>query len=128
MDGMDGMDGMGYTGPHAPPNDASVGTQILVNGRFAPHLRTEAVHYRLRLLNSSAFSSYELPLSDGRPFVQIGTGDGLLPEPVVRQSILLGPSQRRRGRRLPRRGRQERGAQDRAAPTARPGPARGSVS
>ena len=88
------MGGMGYTGPHAPPNDATVGTQILVNGRFAPHLRTAAVHYRLRLLNSSAFSSYNLTLSDGRPFVQIGTGDGLLPEPVVRQSILLGPSQR----------------------------------
>ncbi|GAA1157166.1 multicopper oxidase domain-containing protein [Nocardioides aquiterrae] len=86
--------GTGYTGPHAPPNDATVGTQILVNGRFAPHLRTSAVHYRLRLLNSSSFSSYDLTLSDGRPFVQIGTGDGLLPKPVVRQSILLGPSQR----------------------------------
>ena len=96
MGGMDGIDmeGTGYTGPHAPPNDATVGTQMLVNGRFAPHLRTEAVHYRLRLLNSSAFSAYNLTLSDGRPFVQIGTGDGLLPEPVVRQSILLGPSQR----------------------------------
>lgn len=91
---MGSMDGMGYTGPHAPPDDATVGTQILVNGRFAPHLRTSAVHYRLRLLNSSAFSSYNLTLSDGRPFVQIGTGDGLLPAPVVRQSILLGPSQR----------------------------------
>jgi FtsP/CotA-like multicopper oxidase with cupredoxin domain len=89
-----GMGGMAFTGPHAPPNDANVGTQILVNGRFAPHLRTEAVQYRLRLLNSSAFSSYNFTLSDGRPFTQIGTGDGLLPHPVVRQSILLGPSQR----------------------------------
>ena len=95
MDDGDGMDmGMTYTGPHAPPNDANVGTRMLVNGRLAPHLRTTATHYRLRLLNSSAFSSYNLTLSDGRPFVQLGTGDGLLPQPVVRQSILLGPAQR----------------------------------
>lgn len=93
-DDMSEMGPMSYTGPHAPPNDANVGTRLLVNGRLAPHLRTTATHYRLRLLNSSAFSSYDLTLSDGRPFVQIGTGDGLLPKPVVRQSILLGPSQR----------------------------------
>jgi FtsP/CotA-like multicopper oxidase with cupredoxin domain len=91
---MDDMGDMAWTGPHAPPNDANVGTRILVNGRFAPHLRTDAVRYRLRLLNSSAFSSYNLVLSDGRPFIQLGTGDGLLPKPIVRQSILLGPSQR----------------------------------
>lgn len=86
--------GMRFTGPHAPPNDANVGTQILVNGRFAPHHEVAPARYRLRLLNSSAFSSYNLTLSDGRPFVQLGTGDGLLPAPVVRQSILLGPAQR----------------------------------
>ncbi len=92
-DGTD-HEGMAFTGPHAPPNDATVGTKIMVNGRFAPHLRTEAVRYRLRLLNSSSFSSYNLTLSNGRPFTQIGTGDGLLPKPVVRKSILLGPAQR----------------------------------
>ncbi len=26
------------TGPHAPPNDATVGKRILVNGQFAPYL------------------------------------------------------------------------------------------
>lgn len=88
------MGGMAWTGPHAPPNDASVGNQLLVNGRVAPHLRTTATRYRLRLLNSSAFSSYNLTLSNGRPFTQIGTGDGLLPRPVVRKHILLGPAQR----------------------------------
>lgn len=86
--------GMAWTGPHAPPNDASVGNRLLVNGRVAPHLRTTATRYRLRLLNSSAFSSYNLALSNGRPFTQIGTGDGLLPHPVVRKHILLGPGQR----------------------------------
>ena len=41
-----------------------------------------------------SFSSYDFALSDGRPFVQIGTGSGLLPHPVTRQDILLGPAQR----------------------------------
>jgi FtsP/CotA-like multicopper oxidase with cupredoxin domain len=86
--------GMRFMGSSAPPNDATVGTRMLVDGRYAPHLHTKAVHYRLRLLNSSASSAYNLSLSDGRPFVQVGTGDGLLPHPVVRQTILLGPAQR----------------------------------
>ena len=50
--------------------------------------------YRLRLLNASLFSAYDFALSDGRPFVQVGTGNGLLPTSVVRHDILLGPAQR----------------------------------
>ena len=84
----------GKKGPQAPPGDGTVGNQILVDGRFAPHLNVGTHRYRLRLLNSSNFSSYDFTLSDGRPFVEIGTGDDLLPRPVVRQSILLGPAQR----------------------------------
>jgi FtsP/CotA-like multicopper oxidase with cupredoxin domain/plastocyanin len=90
--GPDMLDWM--TGPHAPPNDATVGTKILVNGQFAPFLRVKPGRYRLRLLNASLFSAYNFALSDGRPFVQVGTGSGLLPHPVVRQDILLGPAQR----------------------------------
>ncbi len=82
------------TGPMAPPNDATVGDRILVNGRFAPYLEVATHRYRLRLLNSSPFTAYDFALSDGRPFVQVGTGNGLLPKPVVRQEILLGPAQR----------------------------------
>lgn len=85
---------MSWTGPHAPPNDGIPGERILVNGRYAPHLDVSATRYRLRLLNSSGFSMYDLALSNGRPLVQIGTGDGLLRHPVVRPDILLGPSQR----------------------------------
>jgi FtsP/CotA-like multicopper oxidase with cupredoxin domain/plastocyanin len=85
---------MAWTGPQAPPNDATIGTQVLVNGRFAPYLRVSATRYRLRLLNSSPFTSYNFALSDGRPLIQVGTGNGLLPRPVVRSRVLLGPSQR----------------------------------
>jgi spore coat protein A len=82
------------TGPMAPPNDATVGDHILVNGRFAPYLNVDTHRYRLRLVNTSPFTSYDFTLSDGRPFVQVGTGNGLLPRSVVRQDILLGPAQR----------------------------------
>ena len=82
------------TGPQAPPDDATVGKRILVNGQFAPYLRVKPGRYRLRMLNASTFSAYDLALSDGRPFVQIGTGSGLLPRSVVRQDVLLGPAQR----------------------------------
>ncbi|HWB67462.1 MAG TPA: multicopper oxidase domain-containing protein [Mycobacteriales bacterium] len=84
----------GMTGPTAPPGDGVVGRQVLVDGRFAPYFKVATHRYRLRLLNSSTFETYDFALSDGRPFVQIGTGDGLLPKPVVRQDILLGPAQR----------------------------------
>ena len=87
-------DQMAWTGPQAPPNDATVGDTVLVNGRAAPYLRVSATRYRLRLLNSSPFSSYNLALSDGRPFLQVGTGSGLLPRAVVRTHVLLGPAQR----------------------------------
>ena len=82
------------SGPMAPPNDATVGDRILVNGRFAPYLDVDTHRYRLRLVNTSPFTAYDFTLSDGRPFVQVGTGNGLLPRAVVRQDILLGPAQR----------------------------------
>ena len=82
------------TGPQAPPNDATVGKRVLVNGRFAPYLKVSPGRYRFRLLNASLFSAYDFALSDGSPFVQVGTGNALLPHPVVRQDLLLGPAQR----------------------------------
>ncbi|TGN64918.1 hypothetical protein EXE59_13805 [Nocardioides eburneiflavus] len=85
---------MAWVGPHAPPDDATIGDTVLVNGREAPYLTVSATRHRLRLLNSSPFSSYNIALSDGRPFLQIGTGSGFLPRAVVRTHVLLGPAQR----------------------------------
>ena len=85
---------MNPTGNQAPPNDATVGAQTLANGRFAPYLNVSTHRYRIRLLNGSNWSAYNFQLSDGRPFIQVGTGNGLLPKPVVRNQILLGPAQR----------------------------------
>jgi FtsP/CotA-like multicopper oxidase with cupredoxin domain len=82
------------SGTYSPPGDATVGSDILVDGRYRPHLDVSAHRYRFRILNSSNFQSYDFALSDGRPLTQIGTGSGLLPHPVVRNDIMLGPAQR----------------------------------
>ncbi|HVV77635.1 MAG TPA: multicopper oxidase domain-containing protein [Mycobacteriales bacterium] len=84
----------GLLGANSPPGDATVGQNVLVNGTYSPHFDVHARRYRLRLLNASAFSSYDFALSGGMSFTQIGTGDSLLPKPVVRKDIVLGPSQR----------------------------------
>jgi FtsP/CotA-like multicopper oxidase with cupredoxin domain len=91
MSSMSGMRTLAATDPTTMP---SVGTKVLVNGRFAPYKYVSPGRYRLQILNASPFSSYDFALSDGQPFVQIGTGSGLLPAPVTRQDILLGPAQR----------------------------------
>jgi spore coat protein A len=83
-----------FVGPYAAPGDATVGDHILVNGVWAPHLDVATHRYRFRILNGSDFQSYDFHLSNGRPFMQIGTGSGLLPHPVRRTDILLGPAQR----------------------------------
>jgi FtsP/CotA-like multicopper oxidase with cupredoxin domain len=77
-----------------PPADGIVGPTILVNGVFMPHHEVDPRRYRLRFLNVSSFRSYNLHLSNGAPLVQIATESGLMPSPVRRQQILLGPGER----------------------------------
>ncbi len=84
----------GLSGPYAPPGDATTGTRTLVNGVFQPFARVGTHRYRLRLLNASSFSSYDFRFSDGRPMVQVGNGSALLPVPVSRTDVLLGPAER----------------------------------
>lgn len=77
-----------------PPGDGVLGTAVLVNGAFMPYHRVQARRYRLRILNVSGFRSYNLHLSNGTPMVQIATESGLMPAPVRRREILLGPAER----------------------------------
>jgi spore coat protein A len=78
---------------HAP-NDGIPGKVTLVNGAHLPHHRVDARRYRLRLLNASGFRSYHLGFSNGASMVQIATEAGLMPSPVKRRRILLGPGER----------------------------------
>lgn len=77
-----------------PPFDGVTGRQILVNGAVRPQHRVKARRYRLRLLNASVFRSYNLYLSGGVKMTQIATEAGLMPAPLKRDRILLGPGER----------------------------------
>ena len=77
------FDPIGVTGDH-----------ILVNGVPQPYFKVGDRKYRLRILNASNSRSYDLALSNGQSFIQIGTESGLLPAPVRRSRILIGPAER----------------------------------
>ncbi len=83
-----------FTASGMPRAEGTVGDKVLVDGRYAPYLNVDTHRYRLRLLNTSNFQAYNFALSDHQKFVQVGTGSGLLPKPVTRSTILLGPAQR----------------------------------
>jgi len=61
-----------------------LGDHMLVNGTERPYFNVGDRKYRLRILNASNARSYDLALSNGQPFLQIGTESGLLPAPVRR--------------------------------------------
>ena len=77
-----------------PPADGIVGDLVLVNGVHLPHHRVARRRYRLRILNASQFRTYNLFLSNGAHLTQIATDSGLMPRPVRRREILLGPAER----------------------------------
>jgi FtsP/CotA-like multicopper oxidase with cupredoxin domain len=78
---------------HAP-NDGVTGRYILVNGAVLPHHRVRACRYRLRILNASSFRSYNLRIGGGATITQIGTDSGLMPAPIQRRTLLIGPGER----------------------------------
>ena len=78
---------------HAP-NDGVTGKHILVNGAILPYHSVNACRYRLRVLNASNFRSYNLTLTGGATITQIGTESGLMPRPLPRSRVLIGPGER----------------------------------
>ena len=80
--------------PYTFNNDGVIGDHVLVNGVYQPYLEVENRKYRFRMLEASNVRVYDLVLSNGAPFVQIGTGAGLLPAPVTRASMRFGPGER----------------------------------
>jgi spore coat protein A, manganese oxidase len=80
--------------PDAPWVPEIVGDALLVNGKLFPFLDVEPRRYRLRVLNASNSRFYDLSLSHGQSFHQIGTDQGLLPAPAPLERLLLGPAER----------------------------------
>jgi spore coat protein A, manganese oxidase len=66
----------------------------LVNGKLFPYLDLEPRRYRFRVLNASNSRFYDLSLSSGATFHQIGTDQGLLTAPVPLRKVTLGPAER----------------------------------
>jgi FtsP/CotA-like multicopper oxidase with cupredoxin domain len=83
-----------FSDDRRPPADGILAETILVNGAYMPHHRVDPCRYRLRLLNVSSFRSYNLQLSNGAPMLQIATESGLMPKPIRRREIMLGPAER----------------------------------
>ena len=74
--------------------EGTLGNRILVNGGIQPYFNVGDRTYRLRILNASNSRPYDLALSTGQSFLQIGTESGLLPAPVRRTHIVIGPAER----------------------------------
>lgn len=70
------------------------GNTIVVNGKVWPYLNVEPRKYRFRILNASNRREYNLSLSNGVEFYQIGTDGGLLHHTTKISSFTLDPAER----------------------------------
>lgn len=70
------------------------GNVNLVNGKIWPYLEVEPRKYRFRILNASNLRGYNIGLSNGGVFHQIGTDLGLMHHPVDITSFILEPAER----------------------------------
>ncbi|WP_266181160.1 multicopper oxidase family protein [Dyella humicola] len=70
------------------------GNAMLVNGALLPRLDVQARRYRFRVLNAANGRFFRLSLRGQRPFLQIGSDQGLLAAPVRQTSLFLGPGER----------------------------------
>ena len=70
------------------------GDTFVVNGHTSPFLHVEARKYRFHVLNGSDARTYQLSLSNGSPFVVIGTDGGYLGAPVSVNSFVIAPGER----------------------------------
>ena len=77
--------------PGAPWVPEAPGEAMLINGKLFPYLDVEPRKYRFRLLNASNSRFFHLALSSEQAFTQIGTDQGLLPEPVSVQNMMIAP-------------------------------------
>lgn len=72
----------------------AMGDTILVNGARQPRLAVANRRYRFRILNASNARPYALALSSGSPMTQVGGDGGLLPAPVVRDTLRIDAAER----------------------------------
>jgi len=70
------------------------GDTILVNGKTWPNMKVERRQYRFRIVDGSNARFYNLKLSNGMSFIQIGGDGSYLPAPATLTEALLAPAER----------------------------------
>ena len=70
------------------------GDTILVNGATWPNMKVERRQYRFRIVNGSNARFYNLKLSNGMSFIQIGGDGSYLPAPATLTEALIAPAER----------------------------------
>ncbi|MFN5879371.1 MAG: multicopper oxidase family protein, partial [Flavobacteriales bacterium] len=74
--------------------DNALDTALMVNGTLDPVVAVPAQVVRFRVLNGSSMRTYNLGLSNGQTFYQIGSDGGLLEAPVSLTRLKLSPGER----------------------------------
>jgi spore coat protein A, manganese oxidase len=70
------------------------GDTVMVNGRLFPYLEVQPRPYRFRVLNASNTRFFRFSLSNGMPWTQIGSDQGLLASPVEVKDLTLACAER----------------------------------
>ena len=70
------------------------GDTIMVNGKVWPRLKVDRRQYRFRIINASNARFYNLKMSNGMSFIQIGGDGSYLPAPVTLTEALVAPAER----------------------------------
>lgn len=71
-----------------------LGSTVLVNGTYRPHLVVRTQRIRLRLLNASTARFYDFAFDDSRSFDLVSTDGGLLDAPKPTDHVQLSPGER----------------------------------
>jgi FtsP/CotA-like multicopper oxidase with cupredoxin domain len=74
--------------------DTFLGNTIVVNGEAWPNMNVKQGLYRFRVLDGSNDRLYQISLSNGMAFTQIGTDGGYLKAPAQMTSQLIAPGER----------------------------------
>jgi spore coat protein A len=80
--------------PEAPWVPEIYGDVVMVNGALFPFIEVEPRAYRFRILNASNTRFFRFALSNGFKFIQIGSDQGLLPEPAMRRELAMAAAER----------------------------------
>jgi len=70
------------------------GNTIMVNGKVWPNMNVDRGQYRFRIVDGSNARFYNLTLSNGMSFTQIGVDGGYLRAPVTLKNLTIAPGER----------------------------------